>query len=388
MSSNTIFDSFLESYSTFKEDTISGRYLNYVKLKPFLNKAEFFKTRNEIGKSFLNVPIENIRLGKGPVKIMGWSQMHGNESTTTKALLDLLNFLVSEDPEAVNILEKCTLLFIPMLNPDGAARYTRENVNGVDLNRDAFERKELESRVLRDCFEDFKPDFCLNLHDQRTIYSAGDDPKTATLSFLAPAMDEDRTINEVRVEAMQVIAAMNEVLQMYLPHQLGRYDDAFNINCTGDTFQQLGVPTILFEAGHFPKDYLREETRKFVALAMFSALRSISERDFERFTVSNYLEIPENRKNFFDIILRNAISEGEPLDIAIQYEEKVKAGEIHFEPVLKTKAPSLSYFGHLEIECNGQEVRSVTGKILNENDIVHDILLNGEKLSIKSQDIP
>jgi hypothetical protein len=52
-----------------------------------------------------------------------------------------------------------------MLNPDGAALY-RENANKVDLNRDS---KHLQSRVsLRAVFE-FKPDYCFNLHDQRTI---------------------------------------------------------------------------------------------------------------------------------------------------------------------------------------------------------------------------
>ena len=102
--------------------------------------------------------------------------MHGNESTTTKGLFDLLNSFYQKDSEARlrDCLKTVALLFIPMLNPDGAARYTRENVNKVDLNRDAHEMQEPESQVLRNAFEDFKPDFCFNLHDQRTIFGAGE----------------------------------------------------------------------------------------------------------------------------------------------------------------------------------------------------------------------
>ena len=65
--------------------------------------------------------------------------MHGNESTTTKAVIDLVNLLIKNyDSDSVtNLLNRCTLHIIPMLNPDGADAYTRVNANSVDLNRDA-----------------------------------------------------------------------------------------------------------------------------------------------------------------------------------------------------------------------------------------------------------
>ena len=68
-----------------------------------------------------------------------WSQMHGNESTTTKALFDVFNTLISNNPIIKHILNACTLYIIPILNPDGAEAYTRVNANAVDLNRDAQE---------------------------------------------------------------------------------------------------------------------------------------------------------------------------------------------------------------------------------------------------------
>jgi hypothetical protein len=187
--------------------------------------------------------------------------MHGNESTTTKALFDFFNVIHSNDKLGEKLLQEFTFCFLPMVNPDGAELYTRENANKVDLNRDSVDLSQPESQLLRKTFDDFKPDFCYNLHDQRTIFGAGDDGKVATVSFLAPSYNENRDINEVRTKAMNVIVAMNDELQKHIPNQVGRFDDGFNRNCIGDMFTFLNVPTILFEAGHFQDDYDREYTK-------------------------------------------------------------------------------------------------------------------------------
>ena len=197
-----------------------------------------------------------------------WSQMHGNESTTTKALFDLFLFLNGDSNEANQIRKDFTLLIIPILNPDGAEAYTRVNANEIDLNRDSVDLSQPESKLLRKTFEEFEPDFCYNLHDQRTIFAAGDKNYPATISFLAPSYNNEKEYNKNRLKAVNVIAEMNEELQKYIPNQVGRFDDSFNINCIGDMFQSLGVPTILFEAGHYQDDYEREETRKFIFISI------------------------------------------------------------------------------------------------------------------------
>ncbi len=380
---------FLDLYTSFRNEEIFGRYLTSSDLSPQIEQLQEHFEIKEIGRSFLNVPIHSVTIGKGPVKILGWSQMHGNETTTTKSILDIFNLFRFKPnaSEVKKIMEECTFVVIPMLNPDGAARYIRENVNKVDLNRDAQNLKEPESRVLRQCYLDFKPDFCFNLHDQRTIFSAGDTSQPATISFLTPSMDSERKVTPSRIKSMQVIAAMDAVLQKYIPGKIGRYDDAFNIDCTGDTFQSLKTPTILFEAGHFPKDYMREETRKYMALAIYSGLSSIASGEYKEFSEKEYMKIPQNEKNFFDILLRNAKIQGEVVDVAILFEERIKGNEIDFTPVVKTMAQSLSYYGHKEIDCEQMEVKALNGEDINENDIVSEILLNNEELSIISQDI-
>src|SRR5690606_31155406 len=224
----------LESdYEYIKEKTITGRYITPMDINPYLDSmASEFDVR-KVGRSVQGQSIRSITLGAGPIRIMMWSQMHGNESTTTKSVLDLLNFFRTGSDLARSILRNCTIAIIPMLNPDGAIAYTRVNANGIDLNRDAQERTQPESVVLRELYHDFKPDYCFNLHDQRTIFNVGNTPKPATVSFLAPAHDRERSISGTRALSMQLIVAMNRELQKYIPGQIGRYDDSFNSNCIG-----------------------------------------------------------------------------------------------------------------------------------------------------------
>ena len=379
-------ENFLSLYEQTMLQDLDGRYLSFLELQKVLENLEKDFELQEIGRSFLGIPIQSLRVGEGSIRILAWSQMHGNETTTTRGILDLVHMFQQKkrDPLVAEILQNCTLLLIPMLNPDGAARYIRENANKVDLNRDAQELREPESRVLRECFERFEPDYCLNLHDQRSIFSAGNKPAPASMSFLAPSMDRERSINLVRKKAMQVIAGINRRLQTVIPGQVGRFDDAFNLNCTGDTFQRLGVPTILFEAGHFQDDYNRQESRRIFSFSAFVALHEIATGKTEQNSLSQYQEIPENKKCFFDIILRRADTGSGLHDVGIQFKEILRGTKVEFEPEVRAIEEHLEHFGHQEIDCSGKQVRLISEQVLNENDIVPMILLNNKKLSIKT----
>ena len=376
-----------EVYNSFKNRKISGRYIQQKDIQVLLdNLGEEFSLK-EIGVSVLGKPIHSIQFGNGSIKILAWSQMHGNESTTTKAIFDLLNYISKhkEEPLVESILNNCSLCIIPMLNPDGAEAYTRVNANKIDLNRDAQDLSQPESRILSQVFKNFNPDFCLNLHDQRTIFSAGSNPEPAVLSFLTPSMDKDRQIFPSRIKSMQLIAKIAQDLSELLPGRIGGYDDGFNINCTGDTFQSTKTPTILFEAGHFPGDYKREETRKYVFLALVSVLNSISENNFQQIDYQKYQEIPENEKLFNDIILRDANSENGVVDIAIQYKEIIKDRKLSFFPEIEKIAPKIKKFAHKEIFCENKKIEINDENTLTENVIVNKIVLNGVELPLKCE---
>ena len=283
--------------------------------------------------------------------------MHGNESTTTKALFDFINLLNSGSELAKQLLNAFTFLSIPMLNPDGAALYTRENANKVDLNRDSQDLTERESRILRQTFEAFKPDYCFNLHDQRTIFGVSDTGKPATMSFLAPSYNEAREINDSRLKAINVIAAINDGLQSYMPNQVGRFDDSFNINCIGDTFQYLGVPTILFEAGHYQNDYDREVTRKHAFMAFVFAFTTISENDIVINGIDKYMNIPQNKVVFYDFIYKNIRINYDGIEkitnFAAQYKEELIDNQICFNAYFSQIGDLENYFGHTEYDAQG-----------------------------------
>lgn len=342
-------------YEDIVVKTVVGRYVSNVVVLDFLSGLDDSYKIETIGQSVQGRPISSIEIGHGPNRILMWSQMHGNESTTTKAVLDLLNYFTANTEKGQEILKSCSLLIIPVLSPDGANAYTRLNANKVDLNRDANDLTQPESVVLREVFNAFKPHFAFNLHGQRTIYNVGATGIPATVSFLSPSVDESRKVSETRKTAMQLIAAMNRMLQSHIPGSVGRYDDGFNSNCVGDTFQSLKCPTILFEAGHFPNDYQREEVRRLLFLSILEALQTIGANSISDYSVEEYFNIPENGKQFFDVLIKNIhnyaskFKEGD--SAGILFDEVLKDGKIDFVPKIKKIGVLNSYFGHETYDC-------------------------------------
>ena len=346
-----------EAYPSFYESRIRGRYVTSEHISPLLDGYSETLKISDVGTSVKGEKIKLVTVGNGPKKVLAWSQMHGNESTTTKAFFDFLRFVTQKEQFQTDIealLRSYTISFIPILNPDGARLYTRENANGVDLNRDAQQLSEPESRTLSSVFKAIKPHLCLNLHDQRSIYGFASGAP-ATVSFLAPSADPDRSITEARKIAMQHIEKMNHDLQQLIPGKVGRYDDAFNLNCVGDTFQRAKVPTILFEAGHFPDDYQREETRKFIFVALLSLFNCTDAKPKIR---KAYASMPENKKNFYDIIIRNVRTHTSKslLSVALQYREILDNERIVFVPYVEEIGALTDYFGHRELSAEGAKI--------------------------------
>lgn len=362
-------------YSQHFESRLQGRYITLQHILPLL---EMHKNNFEVstaGISELGKEIPLITFGKGNKIVLAWSQMHGNESTTTKAIFDFLKFLGQKKAfkeEISRFLNNYTLYIIPILNPDGAELYTRENSNGIDLNRDAKILSQTESIVLRKIYDNVKPQICLNLHDQRTIYGLKNG-LPATVSFLSPSANKERSLTPSRKVAMEHIVRMNAMLQKYIPGQVGRYKDTFNENCVGDTFQMDGTPTILFEAGHYSKDYNREKTREYIFYG-FLSLFGITEKIENDINFEDYFSILENQKNFKDFILRN-IKFGEneeTTSISLQYSEILIDNHVEFVPAIENIGKLNEFYGHIE-----KDGKNAT--ILVDS---HDLFNIGDKISI------
>lgn len=333
-------------FEQHKESSLFGKWITFENIENLFQKHQAVFEIKQLGFSEQERPIYTLKIGSGKKRILLWSQMHGNESTATRTLFDLFNCFSNSTSVALEtILKECTLVFIPMLNPDGAQAYTRVNGNNIDLNRDAVERVAKESKLLRGILEEFNPQFCFNLHDQRTIFGVEGTKNPATISFLAPSEEETRAITAGRKQTMNVIVAMNDMLQNIIPNFVGRYTDEFYPTATGDNFQKLGYNTILIESGHYPEDYQREKSREFtfysIVQGIYHIAKSNSFTDYE-----DYFNIPNNDKIFFDVIHR--FSNGKR-DEAYQYKDAILENKLVSKLEKVTEIILKKEIGHHEI---------------------------------------
>jgi hypothetical protein len=340
-------------YKTHFEKKLKGQYITYKKILPLLEALPAQFELEVLGYSVEDRPIPSVKIGKGKTKVLLWAQMHGDESTATRVLFDFFNFLQHPaDLKAIRdqILAQCTLVIIPILNPDGAYRYTRINALNIDLNRDAKSLQMPESNVLKHIASSFKPHFGFNLHDQGTQYNVAGTKNPATLSFLAPAADIERSITSSRKKAMQVIAAMNNFVQQVIPKHIGRYDDAFCNTCFGDSLQQMGIATILIEAGH--SDWKREKTREYYFYALLQGLNTVAKHNYTNYSTKQYFAIPNNEKLFFDVIYRN-VRVNYPrlsyvIDIAVNFNEYILGNKIARQGNIAKIGDLSPYLAHIE----------------------------------------
>jgi hypothetical protein len=321
-----------ETYESYKEKSLGLRRTCQADILPIIEaieKKSVFEVE-KIGHSVENRPIYQLKIGTGPTKVLLWSQMHGNESTATRALFDIFHFFESEKDDFQDfkkeILTNCTLYFVPMLNPDGAEKYIRRNAFDIDLNRDALNLASPEAILLKKLQNDLKPDFGYNLHDQSPKYAVGNSDKQATMAFLATAYNEAREVNPIRKRSMQLIVGMNRILQNYIPNQVARFSDEFEPRAFGDNIQKWGTTLILIESGGYKGDIEKEFIRKLNFVSILSSLSSISKKAYETEKIEEYSQIPENNRALFDLLIKNVwmtiSSKKIKVDIGINKEEK------------------------------------------------------------------
>jgi hypothetical protein len=97
-----------------------------------------------------------LSIGSGETRVLAWSQMHGNESNATHAILDLLISLEKQSNLKEELFSKISLDFIFMLNPDGSEKWTRRNALDIDLNRDYLKLSSKEFPILKKCCRKWK----------------------------------------------------------------------------------------------------------------------------------------------------------------------------------------------------------------------------------------
>ena len=346
MTNNQLAWNLYHGYENYKEKSLTHRRFKHSDLIPLIDRLKnknIFRV-NKVGESVQGRDIFSIAIGNGQRKILYWSQMHGDEPTATAAIFDVFNlFSIEEHFKEFkdNLLKDLTLIFLPMVNPDGAEVFERRNNLRIDLNRDAIKQESPEAKLLYSVFNSIQPEFGFNMHDQDRDYTAGYSKKNTAISFLAPPPDHHSTVDKSRTKSMLLISELYNILSQMIPGHLSRYADDFEPRAFGDSFAKSGSSIILFESGTWQDDREKQFLRKLNFISILTAAKSIAEESFRKQDIDTYHLIPENKKFMMDFIIRN---------VQIRKEEKVFNIDvgINFDEINTSDAKGFYYKAKIE----------------------------------------
>jgi len=380
-------------------DTIAGRYrVSAIEQRRFTH-AELWNALmlfdgvggvrvTEIGRSVQGRAIRAVTFGTGPTRVLLWSQMHGDESTATMALADLVRFFAEGGNESTRttIRDRLTVTMVPMLNPDGAERFQRYDAAGVDVNRDARRLATPEARALKALRDSLEPAFGFNLHDQGARTTAGGGGGQVAIALLAPAADSARSWGAVRTRARQVASLLAAGLERAYPGRTAKYDDTFNPRAFGDLIQQWGTSTVLIESGALPDDPQKQELRRLDVMLLLTALDAIATGAYERADVAPYEALPFNNDVAADVLVRGGMvvlprGGALRLDLALSYADPVARRGLTLRDVGDLEGVSALD----TLDVSGQFVQVLTPSTL---DPAAWWLLRGEPVAIVVRNAP
>jgi len=149
------------------------------------------------GESVQNRPLEYFILGQGEDTILIMATIHGNETAGTPLVLQLVEHFRNNRTD----LKTRKVIIIPVANPDGMAQYTRQNANGIDLNRNFYAPNrtnapghgytplsEPESRFIHMLINQYKPARIVSIHQPLTCIDY-DGPAEALARHMGKACD-------------------------------------------------------------------------------------------------------------------------------------------------------------------------------------------------------
>ena len=258
------------------------------------------------GHSYEGLALPAIRFGSGPRRVLVWARQHGDEPDCTAGLCMALEELLlrSAGHPAETILSGLSFLVLPMVNPDGVARYTRRNAQQIDINRDAVAETTPEGRTLKRLRDEFEPEICFNLHDMNPRKSA-ERQHLVSLAFQAGPFEQRDIDNPVRLRAKKVSAIMAEQARAWTPTNVARYTADYMHRAFGDSMMRWGVSSILIEAGGWNEEEGGNDfVRRLFALCLLRGLFASAIREDERTDPSLYDTLPFDSFTLFsDVFL-------------------------------------------------------------------------------------
>ena len=360
-------DGIVNLFDSFCDKSLDGLMIKHSDIIPIVDSMRANKIFDiiELGKSLEGLSIYGIKFGSGKHRIFIYSQMHGNESTGTKVIFDIINLFSKkyQDSDIIsNIISSVTIYFLPMLNPDGANIYCRFNSQNIDINRDAVSLQSPESKILLRAVDGFDPKFIFNLHDQRRIFNIKNSRHPAGLSLLAPNVSKEGVIVDNMRDAMGLIGYTSNIMKNYFPNIISRFSDEYYPTSTGENFQKKGYSTILIEAGNALDDYNKNIIRKYKFVYILKSIISISKGiDYKKY-FDNYFDIPNSDKKMLDVIVKNVkILKNDHwaiVDLGIVKYDKFCDGRLIQEAYIELIGDLSNYYPYKLIDGDGRLFKS------------------------------
>jgi len=336
----------------------------------------------EIGRSVEGRPLHHLWFGRGPLRVLLWSQMHGDEPTATAALFDVFDQFRRHrhEPAFARMLDALTIHAVPMLNPDGAERFQRRNAQGLDINRDALRLQTPEGRALKALRDRLDPAIGFNLHNQGWRTSAGKTGQPASISLLSVAFDEARTTNPGRLLTKKTAALIRDALEPLAPGRIARYEDEFEVRAFGDNITKWGTSVLLIETGPWPAAEPDPHLVRLNFVALMTALDALATGRVAQADVGRYESLPINETNLFYLLIRNAtVLPGNAVppftaDVGIVASKGVRTGDGSREARLTARIEDLgdlhTMAGLEEIDAQGLVVAPVWDPSLRQGETV------------------
>ncbi|MCZ2484957.1 M14 family zinc carboxypeptidase [Aquirufa antheringensis] len=368
-----MFNKAFEHYDSFRENRLTKRRFSAALWQELITEWSTHFAVRELGKTEEGRPIHEVRYGEGPIQVIAWSQMHGDEATATMALADIFRLLSNSGQASAEFKQKLhqniTLRIIPHLNADGAERWQRETALGIDMNRDATKQNSVEARLLSAWADEIKPAFAFNLHDQNRLYSVGNSPEQTHIAFLATTGDDAGTWTPSRLRAGQICQRMLRQIQPIIPGKIAKWTDEFESRAFGDTFSSRGYGLVLLESGGAGWDLEKHSLRKLNACLLLDAFCAIADGSYAAESITEYEALPTNERSIVDIKITDApLSASVRADVLFNLvETPMTDGNIHYSWVVENIGDMSPFYGLTEIDGKDLHLSPDSSISLGEN---------------------